>query len=208
MVLAQSIPVFAGETGRKWQSQMFEAAAAGDWNMLRDAISKGADPRGRTILHWASGEGHTGDLKRFIEDGASFDVKDHMGWTPLALAAYAGEADSARILIDHGADVHTRDQEGNTPLHLALLSGHRDVVEVLLEGGADLEAANRKGRTPLFTAVTNYRSPEIVRWLLSIGANASEVDKNGAYPLDVARKRLAEATGMTGTERPTPDWIL
>lgn len=207
-VLALSIPVNAEEAAQKWQNQMFEAATAGDWNKLKDAISKGADPRGRTILHWAAGEGHADDLKRFIEDGASFEVKDQMGWTPLALAAFAGEADSVRILIDHGADVHTRDQEARTPLHLALVSGHSDVAEVLLEGGADLEAENYKGQTPLFSAVTNYRSPGVVGWLLGIGANASEFDKNGESPLGVARKRLAEATEMAETEQPTPDWIL
>lgn len=207
-VLALSIPLYAEEATRQWQNQMLEAAAAGDWNKLKDAISKGADPRGRTILHWAAGESHTADLKRFIEGGASLEVKDQMGWTPLALAAFAGEADSVRILIDHGAGVHTRDQEGSTPLHLALVSGHRDVAELLLEAGADSEAEDHKGQTPLFSAVTNYRSPEVVRWLLGIGANTSAVDRNGDSPLAVAHKRLAEATGMAEAEQPAPDWIL
>lgn len=206
-VLVLSNPVYAEEAAQKWQHQMFEAAAAGDWSKLKDAVSKGADPRGRTILHWAAGEGHTDDLKRFIEDGASIDMKDETGWTPLALAAFAGEADSVRILIDRGASVHTRDHEGNTPLHLALVSGHRQVAEVLLEGGADLEAENDKGQTPLFSAVMNYRSPAIVGWLLGIGADLSKSDKNGRSALAVARERLAEAIGMAETEQPTPDWI-
>lgn len=207
-VLALSIPLYAEEAAQKWQNQMFEAAAAGDWSKLRGAISKGADPRGRTILHWAAGEGHTDDLKRFVEGGASLEVKDDMGWTPLAVAAFAGETGSVRILIDHGADLHSGDQDGNAPLHLALASGNRNVAEILLEAGADLEAENNKGQTPIFSAVMNYRNPEVVRWLVSIGAKASELDNNGNSPLGVAKRRLTEASEMAETEQPTPEWIL
>ncbi|PVY70106.1 hypothetical protein C8D92_110137 [Tamilnaduibacter salinus] len=38
-VLALSIPIYAEEAARKWQNQMFDAAAAGNWKN-RDRLEK------------------------------------------------------------------------------------------------------------------------------------------------------------------------
>lgn len=206
-LLTVSIGVPVESAAEDWQAQMFEAAVAGDWDKLNEAIANGANPRGRDLVHWAAGEGHIADLQRFIEEGVDIDVKDDMGWTPLALAAFAGRPESVKLLITNGAALGVPDKEQNTPLHLALTSGHKRVAEILLEQGAELEARNVKGRTPLFSAATNYRNPEIVAWLLGRGADAGVTDLDGLSPLDLAHKRHSMAVEMAEDNQPIPEWI-
>ncbi|NIV50950.1 MAG: hypothetical protein GWN53_03540 [Gammaproteobacteria bacterium] len=196
------------ETGtQELQRKMFEAAEAANWKALEHAVAKGADPRGRTLLHWAAGEGHTADVRRLIENGANTGVKDDSGWTPLALAAFAGEAEAARTLIEHGAEIEPKDNVGNTPLHLAASAGYKEVTKILLEKGADIEATNQKGWTPLFSAVTNYRHPNLVNWFLRMGADATARSKAEKTPLDVAIEQRNEAIALAEKEEPTPKWI-
>lgn len=198
---------FSGAANRELQNELFEAAKKGDWNSLNAAIEKGADPRGRTLLHWAAGEGHIDDVKRFIKEGADTEAKDKSGWTPLALAAFAGKVDTVRLLIEQGANLEVKDTGSNTPLHLAATAGYEEVVKILIENGVDLEAKNDKGETALFNAVTNYRKPELVKFLLKQDADMEINNQQGKTALNMATERKREALDMAKKEKPTPEWI-
>lgn len=85
-----------------------------------------------------------------------------------------------------GVDVNAwRNQFGQTFLHAAVSTDKIEIAKLLLEGGADIEAkCEGSGDTPLHYAVR--RNKELVRFLLSQGANINEQGEGGATPLHVA----------------------
>lgn len=193
---------------RELQNEMFKAAKKGDWEALNTAIEKGADSGGRTLLHWAAGEGHIDDMKQFLKEGADIEAEDKHGFTPLALAAFAGKVDTVKLLIEKGANLEAKDNGSNTPLHLAAVAGDEEVAKILIESKANLEAKDYKDQTPLFFAATNSRRPEVLIFLLKQGADIEVRDRQGKTALDIAIERKQEALDMTKKEQPTPEWII
>lgn len=110
-----------------------------------------------------------------LQAGADLNMKERRGGaTPLMHAAAFGSVDTMRLLIDKGADVNARSAAGAT----ALIWSVNDLAKVrlLLDHGANLNAASESSRTALLVAAMADQSAEIVRLLLSRGANAKAVD--------------------------------
>jgi len=57
--------------------------------------------------------------------------RDHLGRTPLHVAAMRGHAKIAEMLLANGADPDARDNDGWTPLHWAMSGGCTDVTRLL-----------------------------------------------------------------------------
>ena len=81
---------------------------------------------------------------------------------------------------NHGGDLlHLAVSHGDNPLHQ---------VALLLDNGFNINRADQEGRSPL-TRVFSRPDPEaheLVKFLLSRGANPSSVSKNNLYPLAMA----------------------
>ncbi len=93
-------------------------------------------------------------------------------------------------LIDRGADVTARDERGYIPLHVALLDCAipEEVVAALIRkspGSINHKAGN--GRTPLHIALLNAQKKEIIKALLSAGADLDIPDNVGETPRQLAR---------------------
>jgi uncharacterized protein len=112
------------------------AAAAGDVEVMRMLLTKGADPKlttedGTTPLMAAAGVGFSDNMtkdgearglaasKLLIELGADPNASNKWGTTPLHGAAYTGANEIVRLLVSKGADLHATDQYGQTPLSIA-----------------------------------------------------------------------------------------
>ncbi len=120
-------------------------------------------------------------VKALLSEGLDVNVKDETGKTPLMLAAQKGYARVGNILIAAGADANAADNAGDTPLILAC-SGQGDgdiMVPILLEAGADVNAVNVNGETALWKAVMQTNDVELVRLLLSKGADPNVCNKEG-----------------------------
>jgi len=124
-----------------------------------------------------------------------------------------------KLLVENGAYVNAQDNQGRTALLGACAGegtlgekghGKSDAIKFLLEQGADVNIADKDGTTPLLMACTrsNARrgnnfteclagffehdeaiSTEIVELLLEKGANVNAVNRDGAAPLSLARKK-------------------
>jgi ankyrin repeat protein len=111
-------------------------------------------PGGMTALMFASREGCLACVEALIGKGASIDLPDPEGVTPLLWAIWNTRFDVAKYLIEHGANVNRFDWWGRTPLYLAvdyvtLPHGGRpdqpsldqalpiDIVKLLLDKGAE-----------------------------------------------------------------------
>ncbi len=131
------------------------AARAGDAEMMRLLLKRGADPA------IATGS----DTPQDVNAGAQ--RRNPGGINPMRAAAGLGskeedtvgrkktEADSIeaiKVCLDAGVDINARDGRGQTALYGAALQGYDEVVKFLLSRGADPKIKDQRGFTALDAA--------------------------------------------------------
>ena len=67
-----------------------------------------------------------------INKGASIDLADKAGCTPLYIASSYGQEEVVKLLISKGADVNKVNLEGKSVLEIALFNGVTKVIDELL----------------------------------------------------------------------------
>ncbi|XP_008848255.1 cyclin-dependent kinase 4 inhibitor D isoform X2 [Nannospalax galili] len=83
-----------------------------------------------------------------LKQGASPNVQDASGTSPVHDAARTGFLDTLKVFLDHGADVNAPDGTGALPIHLAVREGHSTIVSFLAPE-SDLHHRDAEGLTPL-----------------------------------------------------------
>ena len=193
---------------------IFQAVQAGDLDAVRYYLAHECnldevDEQGWTALHYAAEGGFLDIVDVLLQQGASLEVRNPAGYTPLqvmmiceqyslALAhlflsagADAGSPLHRAVLLGDVAllrqllkeiDVNVRDAIGNAPLHLAVASNQRSMVELLLQYGADVNAQDEHDTTSLVEAAAQGFEP-IISVLLQAGALVELRDYNGRVPL-------------------------
>ena len=145
------------------------------------AVAMAQDP---DKFYSAIRENNLAQLKALLDGGASANVADSRGMTPLMYAAETGSVEAMRLLIDHGTDVNRQNAFGST----ALMWSAADIAKVrlLLDHGAQVNIAAKSGRTALIVAAFTNPSAEVVRLLLAKGAKVHVMDLRHVTPLNAA----------------------
>ena len=126
------------------------------------------------------------------------------GFPALGLAAHFGHAGVAQDLLAEGADPNARSSNamGVRPIHAAV--AHRDAAEalavlrVLLDAGADVNLPQEAGWTALHQAAHRGWT-DVVRLLLSRGADRQARSAEGKTPLDTVPAEAAETAALLRT---------
>ena len=120
-----------------------------------------------TALTAAAMRGHTEVARVLLEAGASTEVRDCTGATPLCEAVFHNHPDVVRLLRErYGADVNAPNAFGWTPLHVVVDRGHSELTDYLLgEGGADVTLTTPEGYTALHVAAMNGRTRTVEKLL-------------------------------------------
>jgi ankyrin repeat protein len=148
---------------------------------------------GRTPLHFAAREGHTGLLNLFIDRKAQINIKDASGAAALHEAARAGNIEAMELLLSRGADPNAQDAKGNSPLHLGIpVESHREAIGLLLTYQANSNLRDEHGDSPLHIVITLNRNSTVVQALLSGGTDVSirNIDGKTALYLAVEEGRM------------------
>jgi ankyrin repeat protein len=116
---------------------LMRAARAGDAEVMKLLLAKGADPKlttkdGSNALMFAAGVGYRDKNTRGSESEA---------------------LEALRVSIEAGVDLKQANTKGETALHGAADRGADTIVQFLAEHGADLNAKTKQGFTPLDIAL-------------------------------------------------------
>lgn len=178
------------------------------------------DDLGMAPLHFAVLKADHDAIRLLCSRGASPQVRNNEGSTPLHMASVMGDEEATFELLKSldGGGHDVRNSEDCTPLHYAAsnratrrdLSGwrrvnsppfsHVAVICRLLMAGADVETRNSAGYTPLRIAVTEL-FPDAVRVLLRHGADETSIsndDSTMAASLREARDFYRDRVGPGG----------
>ncbi|XP_068152551.1 fibronectin type 3 and ankyrin repeat domains 1 protein [Drosophila tropicalis] len=109
------------------------------------------------------------------------------GRTPLHMAFYHGHLPISRILLNKKAQLEAIDSNGMTPAHCAADADQLEMMKFALESGANLEVRDACGWTLLMRAVVMDASLELIKLLVTHGADLAAVDGVGKNCSDLAK---------------------
>jgi hypothetical protein len=130
---------------RSAQERLWDAAQAGDTTALAGALADGAlvdslDTRrsanGRRALNWAAWYDHADAIRLLVSHGATVNLANLTGFTPLHHAAEHGSAAAAKALLEAGADPAWPNNAGETPAQVAERTDHAEVAAIIGEAAA------------------------------------------------------------------------
>ncbi len=170
---------------------------------------------GATPLMVAAEVGRMGLVDMLVSSGASLTLRGPMKHIPFTMALVSGHLEIARYLLEKGADVNHRTEPFNvTPIMWAALDKNLAHVEFLIKAGAEFNTQDDRGQTALHHAVIGgiacvtkttceekrehvvenkpQDAIEIIKRLLTAGADFTIRDKDGMSPLDWAKKARAQ----------------
>jgi uncharacterized protein len=119
---------------------LLRAAKAGDAEVIKLLLAKGADPKIPTKF---------GITPIMAAAGLGTHEEDTTGRKKTQEEAIA----SIQLCLDGGADINATDRQGQTALHGAAQWGYDQIVQYLAEHGAKVDVKDTKGRTPLDAAM-------------------------------------------------------
>ena len=148
-----------------------------------------------------------------LEAGADVTTKCQGGKTALQHAAAENKKPEIfAALLEAGSDVNAKFEGRTTPLHAVVSFNPRvEIVGLLLKYGADVNAKDQQfGITPLHAASAFGTNPEVISVLLQAGANPNLSNKEGQFPLDMARDNevLQGTEALDKLTEATNQWLL
>ncbi|CZS94845.1 uncharacterized protein RAG0_04686 [Rhynchosporium agropyri] len=175
--------------------------AALKWSSERGADLDELDLQGTTLLQRMSMQDNVVGAKFLIEHGASTQMADSKGRTPLHYAAAGtGHEEMFLLLLKSGGDLEAKDHSGRTAFHDAVVHWRsQTTLRVLKSCGADIESGNLDGDTPLQTAVRMQNSG-LVKWLVTdVKVNQDVVSNNGYTLHQLHRESFCQNMDATAT---------
>jgi ankyrin repeat protein len=169
-----------------------------------------------THLHKAVQEVNEVRIRSLVQMGADVNATDEKGRIPLHLAAKIGRYSVVEYLVEHGSDVHKKDNMHKTPLVYAIEKNRIKVIVYLskvvnktqrkeeedalfhsVTAGdldklsynltrRDINSVNKDGKTVLHIA-SEAGNLEIVKFLLTLGADRTILDYDGRNALSYAK---------------------
>ena len=139
---------------------------------------------------------NTSNDEKSRQQRSNLEKKNFKGESKLHMACTKGDVAKVKELLSLGANPNTQDHAGWTPLHDVVSANRLDLAMLLLEAEANPSVPSLEERTTaLHDAVTNGLE-EIVRLLVSRGADRDAKDKLGHTPRYLAAQQGGQLTDI------------
>lgn len=165
------------ETTEEGDSLLSLACQAGYYELAQVLLAMRANVEDRGIkgdctpLMEAASAGHVDIVKLLINHNADVNAQSSSGNTPLMYACAGGHEDVVLVLLGAGANVEDHNENGHTPLMEAASAGHVGVAKILLDHGAGVNTHSNEFKESALTLACYKGHLEMVRFLLSAGAD-------------------------------------
>ncbi|KAF0709095.1 hypothetical protein As57867_006081, partial [Aphanomyces stellatus] len=134
----------------------------------------------QSALWIAAWFGRTEIISILLDHGATIDLPNRIGATPLMIASELGHREAVKVLLQRKAKIECTMQTGETALYMATWNGKVDVAELLIRHGANVDAVKDGGWT-ILNAIANTGNITLMKCLLR--AKQRDVNKpNTAGP--------------------------
>lgn len=190
-----------------WREFFWKRASVAD---VQEQLDAGADINGRcgrndegeatirTPLHKAVVFAELDVVEFLIDNWADVDALDHIDETPLSVAVRRKRPEIVAAVISGGANVDLGDPRfGNVPILLAVMTDNspeaRQIVQLLLDAGVRVNVENYQEKSTLIFATQFDPDFEMVRALLSAGANPNKEDVGGRTALHYAAMQCSSS---------------
>ncbi|GFR05473.1 ANK_REP_REGION domain-containing protein [Trichonephila clavata] len=139
----------------EYDNLLLTAVHNGDISKVTDLLNRGANieakgTKNETSLCVASNIGRSDIIELLLSKGASVNVRDIDGKTPLHYAAFTGKG--VELILSKGASIEAKDKNGWTPLHYAAWQNRLNAARLLVDKGANIGAKGNDGKVPLIVA--------------------------------------------------------
>ncbi len=134
----------------------------------------------------AASHNHSDAIKILVKYGASLDLKNKSGSSPLFSAIASRSEKAGLTLISLGASVDLTNSIGFTPL---MMTHQLALSRALIEKGAKVNTTSPIQKKTALMGNSEFGNFEIVRLLVKHGADLHLKDKYGKKAIDYARKR-------------------
>jgi hypothetical protein len=188
---------FKGDNGRifyertELQDEFEKAVLAGDYvvtnNILREHPEFAVDETyfwSEGILLFAVKKNNRPMIDLLMSYGAK--VPKRLKWTQFY---YFERFDGASYIMERGMDPNTKSWQQVTILHDMAQKGFIDKAELLIKYGADLNRIDEAYQSTPLGLAARWGQIEMVKYLLSQGANTNLSGKPWSTPLSWARKK-------------------
>ena len=171
---------------------LIKAAEQNDTASIEQILISGSpidecDEKGRTALQAATHAGNIEAARLLINSGADVNIKDDIQDSPYLYAAAEGPVEILKMTLTAGADLKATNRYGGTGLIPAAHHGLIDNVRELLKTDTNIDHINNLHWTALMESVILGNGSalyiEIVKLLLTAGADRDITDKDGMTPL-------------------------
>jgi len=186
----QELAIYAG---------LHEAAAKGDAAEIEKLIAEGEKPniqdsKSRTPLHVAVYMKQPAAARALLKLGANPNALEIERYDVVTIAAVANDLEMLKTVLDGGASARNiTSRYDGTALIAAAHLGHAEAVKILIAAKAPLNHVNNLGWTALMEAVVlgngGAEHTATLRALVDAGCDVNIADKQGATPLQHARRR-------------------
>ncbi|KAK2731880.1 ankyrin unc44 [Colletotrichum kahawae] len=159
--------------------------------LAADANLDAQDDFLNTALLRACWRGHTDIVDNLLKIGASAELVDEDGWSPIFMAAKRGYKRMTELLLaERKWDLDFKEKlYAMTPLHAAAYEGYTQIVRLLRSNVARLDLRDMMGRTPLMAATFHQRKDTMVELLTQQQDEDRQLeteDFRGSTPLLIA----------------------
>eukprot|EP00123_Amoebidium_parasiticum_P010521 comp20160_c0_seq1/m.24950 comp20160_c0_seq1/g.24950 ORF comp20160_c0_seq1/g.24950 comp20160_c0_seq1/m.24950 type:complete len:969 (-) comp20160_c0_seq1:35-2941(-) len=150
------------------------------WFVLRGADLSKADLDRRTPLHVAAAEGRVGAVEFLIEQKVDVNAVDRWGNTPLEEAINNGHFETAQLIREHGGTA--KHELGDRMCEYAS-KGDLENIKLLVQAGTNVNSKSTRSKHTALHMAAAEGHIDVVKFLLSHGAEVNIVDRWGHTPL-------------------------